>query len=368
MRRMWWLGAASVLISFGCGGSSRHFNAYTKPPDFGDAGQAGTSDIGEVSGQAGVVGEPSEAGASGEAGSGAPTTGGANDGGAGSGGTPGGGAGGMLTAGQGGTLAPAGGAGSSGGAGAPPIVDTTLAGTWDGALIQYACGASTSLYDCSQPTATSCQFVGSTGAVPTPISPSNGAPTKWTMGGDPSVTYAVTFRIRGVVEVKYYPGGSRPANASVLTTPRNLFQEGGAVPAPTSTAGAYSTYELDVTPPVQGLPNQAAGRVADVYYLNSVTSAESPATFSATIHATFDVDYSATIKVKGGGKISFNVSDPNCVQNQNCGTDTQNCATHRTVDLSGASPAAPAFVQPLATGSAFGQWVFFDVTNVAVSP
>jgi hypothetical protein len=361
MRRIWWLGVAAAIVSFGCGGSKRHFDAYTKTPDFGEAGQAG---VGGASGEAGEPSEPSDAGASGEAGSGAATSAGADTGGTTTGGASG--TGGTPTAGQGGALTAGG--GSGGGAGTPPVVDTTLAGTWDGALVQYACGASSSAYDCQQPTAASCQVAAGTGAVPTPISPSNGAPTKWTMGGDPNVAYAVTFRIRGIVEVKYYPGGSRPANASVLTVPRNLFQEGGAVPPPTSTATAYSTYELDVTPPVQGLPNQAAGRVADVYYLNSVVSAESPATFSATIHATFDVDYSATIKVMGGGKISFNVSDPNCIQIQNCGTDTQNCTTHRTVDLSGASPAAPAFAQPLTTGGAFGQWVFFDVTGVAVSP
>ena len=61
------------------------------------------------------------------------------------------------------------------------------------------------------------------------------------------------------------------------------------------------------------------------YYLNSVTVAQNPhANNSPTTHLTFDVDYSATIKVPGGGKVTMKVTDTNCRQVQNCGDTSGN--------------------------------------------
>lgn len=183
------------------------------------------------------------------------------------------------------------------------------------------------------------------------------------MGGTPGTVYDVTFRIRGVVEVTSYIGGTRAGAASVLTTPRNLFQVGGT---PQQNNGGpsfdYNTYELDVSPPV-------ASAAANVYFLNSVTVAQNPhASGSPTTHLTFDIDYTATIKVQGGGKVTLKVTDSNCTQVQNCGPTTGNsCLAPRTVSLAGATPAAPSFAQPFQSGNYYGQWVFFDVTDVKVA-
>jgi hypothetical protein len=182
------------------------------------------------------------------------------------------------------------------------------------------------------------------------------------MGGTTGTIYSLTFHLRGVVEVISYVGGTRAAgNASVLSTPRNLFQVGGVPQDNSGPSFDYNTYELHVTPAVAG--------EANAYYLNSVTVAQNPhADNSPTTHLTFDLDYSATIKVPGGGKVSMKVTDTNCRQVQNCGDAAGNtCAKPRTISLAGSMPAAPAFAQPLNNSGFYGQWVFFDVTNVTVA-
>jgi len=138
----------------------------------------------------------------------------------------------------------------------------------------------------------------------------------------------------------------------------SLFCSGGTQ-QPTTNGGDYNTYELDVAPPVTGETN--------VYYLNSVISSENPHTSNVTQHLTFPIDYSATIKVTGGGMVTFKSYDSNCALVQNCGPTQGNmCQAPRTISLAGAMPAAPTtFMQPyqMPTGS-YGQWVFFDITNV----
>ena len=58
----------------------------------------------------------------------------------------------------------------------------------------------------------------------------------------------------------------------------------------------------------------------------------------------------------------------------NCGpgAGSSTCAAPVTLSLSGSMPAAPTtFTQPYrgpAPGTAYGQWVFIDVTNVVVAP
>jgi hypothetical protein len=183
------------------------------------------------------------------------------------------------------------------------------------------------------------------------------------MGGTPGTVYEVTFRIRGIVEVTSYVGGTRAAgDTSVLTTPRNLFQVGGTPQDQGGPSFDYNTYELHVTPPV-------AGAAANDYYLNSVTTAQNPhASGTPTAHVTFDIDYTAKIKVQGGGKVSVKVTDSNCTQQQNCGPTAGNaCLAPRTVDLTGATPAAPSFAQPFQSGKYYGQWIFFDITDVKVA-
>ena len=182
------------------------------------------------------------------------------------------------------------------------------------------------------------------------------------MGGSPGTVYSVTFHIRGVVEANSYVGGTRDAGTtSITTTPRDLFQAGGTPQDNTGPSFDYNTYELDVTPAVSG--------AANVYFLNSVTYEQNPhANGSPTTHLTFDIDYSATIKVPGGGKVTLKVTDSNCTQVQNCGATAGNtCQSPRTVSLAGSMPAAPSFAQPLSTGKYYGQWVFFDITSVTVA-
>jgi hypothetical protein len=264
--------------------------------------------------------------------------------------------------GTGGGMAGTGG-GTAGGGGGGGAVDTTLVGGWDGALLTFPCGNTGSGYDCQQPSSATCKsYNAQSNPMVSTIPPANGAPSSWTMGGDPGTVYAVTFRIRGVVEVNSYVGGTRDAgDASILTTPRDLFQVGGAPQTNGGPSFDYNTYELDVTPPVNG--------AANVYFLNSVTTAQNPhANNSPTTHLTFDIDYSATIKVQGGGKVTLKVTDSNCTQVQNCGDAAGNtCMAPRTVSLAGADPAAPAFAQPFTNGNFHGQWIFFDITKVVVA-
>ncbi len=261
-------------------------------------------------------------------------------------------------AGTGGTTSETGGAGGS-----APVVDTTLAGTWDGALIEYACGNTGSGYDCQQPTTAQCTSVIGTDKPPSVLKPSNGAATSWTMGGTAGTIYAVTVHIRGVVEVNWYKGGTRDEGTTSILKNGDLFQQGGTPQVNGDPSFDYNTYELDVTPAVSG--------AANTYFLNSVTQNENPhANSSPTTHLTFPIDYTKTIQVPGGGTVKLTVTDSNCTEVQNCGPTSGNtCAAPRTVSLAGSTPAAPTqFVQPYQQPAGrYGQWLYFDITNVAVA-
>jgi hypothetical protein len=263
-------------------------------------------------------------------------------------------AGGAAVAGAGGVTAGAGGrsgagagglaAGSGGAAGAG--VDPTVAEDWDGALLTFPCGNTHDAYNCSN---TDCTNNKTTKT------------TEWTIGGTAGVIYDVTVNVRGIVETYYYPGATRDGG-SIASNP-DLFASGGQVEDSSGPNYDYNTYQLVVTPAVQGAPN--------IYFLNSVTMAENPhASNSPTTHTTFPINYTKTIKVTGGGKVTFSTFDSNCTFLQNCGpTQGSTCMAPRTVALDGVLPAAPtSFTQPYEqpTG-AWGQWVHFDVTNVAVA-
>jgi hypothetical protein len=255
-----------------------------------------------------------------------------------------------------------GGMGAGGSSGGAPPVDTTLVGEWDGALIEFACGNTGSGYDCAQPSGAKCT-VASGSTPPGALTPSNGVPTSWTIGGTTGTIYDVTFRLRGIVEVTSYIGGTRDAGDTSILQSQDLFQQGGTAQTSGGPSFDYNTYELDVTPAVDGAPN--------VYYLNSVTTNENPhANNSPTSHLSFAIDYTKTIQVAGGGKVSLKVTDSNCTEVQNCGPTSGNtCAAPRTVALTGSMPAAPTnFVQPFQQPSGrYGQWLFFDITAVAAA-
>jgi hypothetical protein len=171
--------------------------------------------------------------------------------------------------------------------------------------------------------------------------------------GQAGITYDVTFRVRGVVETKNYTGCTRRAGTTMdaSATGGDFWGTGGTLPT-----SFYESYELHVSPPVNGEPN--------VYYLN-VRNGTSEA------HDTWALNYVATIKVPAGGSIRFRNYDGNCRKMMNCGPGSAqgaNCMP-RILDLSGASPPAPStFSQPyMGFANSPGQWVFIDVTAITPS-
>lgn len=323
-------------------------------PPMGMAGQTssgGSSTAGANSGGAPSAGA-STGGTSSTAGAaGAVVTGGAGGSDGGSGGTVAAGAGGTSSAGAGGSSGGAGGS-TAGAGGAPDLL--SVVGEWDGALVLYPCGNSGSGYDCAQPAAAQC--------VNNKLE--SATKTTWTIGGTAGTIYNVTFRVRGIVETTSYVGGTRDAGNASINANKDLFQVGGAIQQQGGPSYDYNTYQLDVTPAV-------ASATANTYFLNSVTTAENPhAAGSPTTHLTFPIDYTKTIKVTGGGKVTLTVFDSNCTLVQNCGPTSGNqCSAPRTVALTGANPAPPAtFMQPYqAPAGRYGQWVHFDITNVTVA-
>jgi hypothetical protein len=129
----------------------------------------------------------------------------------------------------------------------------------------------------------------------------------------------------------------------------DLWYEGGTVPLST-----YESYELHVTPKVQGAAND--------YYLNARDGTDE--------HDgnTWVIDYAASIKVRGGGTITYRTFDSNCAEIMNCGPNSRTApmCMPRIVDLGQTVPLPPpGFSQPPvnAQGSP-GQWFLIDVTDV----
>jgi hypothetical protein len=334
-------GGSATGGSTGTGGSSTGGSTGTGGVSTGGSTGTGGSGTGGSTGTGG-----SGSGTGGSTGTGGVSTGGSTGTGGSSSGTGGStGTGGASTGGSTGTGG-VGGKGTGGVGGAGGAVDlSTVAASFDGQLLEFPCGASHSGYDCDN--------VGCTGGT---VTHSMTYPIKGTTGA----IYSVTFNVRGVVEAYAYVGGTRAAGTASVSqraTNGGLFCSGGAQ-EPSGSGNDYNTYELDVSPAVAG--------EANVYYLNSVISSENPHTSSATQHLTFDINYNATIKVTGGGTLTFKTYDSNCKEVQNCGpTQGNQCQAPRTVSLAGVTPAAPtSFTQPfqMPTG-AYGQWVYFDVTS-----
>lgn len=358
------LASASMLViacnddagtTMGAGGASAGaspggaFAAGGSPSNGGVLGSGGERPMGGAFATGGA--ELGSGGAmAGASASGATSRGGQGASGAASGGTAGSAAVSGGKGGEGGALS--GGSSSGGVAGATAgaagaINDTKIAGAFDGALLTYPCGAAHSGYDCDN------------------VGCSNGQVTHsetFRLGGDSGSVYELTFRVRGIVEAYNYVGGTRDAGNASIATNQDLFLRGGA-PQPSGASGYdYDVYELDVAPAVSGVPT--------TYFLNSVSSAENPHTSSTTLHLTFPLDYTKTIRVTGGGTITIKQFDSNCKSVMNCGKTSGNtCAAPRTVSLSDAMPSAPSsFSQPYQMpAGAYGQWLFFDVISVVVA-
>jgi hypothetical protein len=365
-----------TIVAIGAIAMSACSTAATPPTDaMAVAGSGGTVETaGATSAGSAGAGNTTSAGAGNTTSAGAGNTtseGGASAGTAGAstmGGAPSGGSTGTAGA-SGGSS----GGSSAGAAGAGVIDPTTFTGGWDGTLVEYACGSKGGTgYDCPQPTNIGCKNVIGSNDPASVIPPSNGAKTAWTMGGTPGTVYDLTVNVRGVVEVTSYKGGVRDAGStSILANGGlDLFQQGGVTQVNGDPSYDYNTYELHVTPTVNPTAKIDAGY--DAYYMNAVMTSENPhAQGTPTTHHTYSINYVGHVKVAGGGTIKMQVTDSNCTQVQNCGpTSSGNvCTDHSTTSLAGTNPAAPAsFVQPFVQpADAYGQWVYFDVTNVTVA-
>jgi hypothetical protein len=333
------------------------------------AGIAGAPAIGgsmAMAGSSAMAGSGTDASAGTSVGTSGGNAGGAAAGGSGSGGsavtggtTSNTGSGGQPMAGSGGaaiggtSMAGAGGAGETGGAGA--IDDpATIVGSWDGALVTYPCApGSKDNYDCSN----------------APCSNNENTTTSmWKMNGTAGTVYDVTFRVRGVVEVINYLEGTRDSGNTSIVNNKDLFYRGGRALKAGETGVDYNQYKLTISP---ASPSDTA---KGVYFLNSVDASQSPKASKITEHLTFPIDYTKTIEVPGGSTVTLSVYDSNCRLVQNCGTTagSNSCSAPVVVSLTPATPAAPSTFQSGNTAyyqnGGHGQWVFFDVTKVAVHP
>jgi hypothetical protein len=239
-----------------------------------------------------------------------------------------------------------GGTGGSGGA----TTGNPIAGAFDGFLYLVPCyGSGASGFDCSN---TGCVAGSVTQTLP-PIQ----------LGGVTGQVYDMTFHVRGVVEGYLYDGGTRDQGAMLpmkTMEGNDFFQRGGMPLAMGASGYDYNTFQLDVAPPVAGEPNR--------YFFNSIPITPLDATL---IHLTFIIDYEKTIKITGGGTLTFSSFDSNCRLIMNCETSTSNqCANHWTVPgVAGAMPPPPtSFTQPYTNGDGkFGQWMHVDVTDVTAA-
>jgi hypothetical protein len=175
-----------------------------------------------------------------------------------------------------------------------------------------------------------------------------------TVKGTTGTQYTINFEVRGVAGTRCYTGGAAASTATPSATgPNNTWYVGGTQAGDS----IWNTYEIHVSPAVPGQAN--------VYYANSFSQNQS----WCSKEATYQVGFTASFKVLGGGTITFTIHDANCMAQQNCGgNDTSSvCDSPRTIDLTGMSPAA-TFTQPptntIGTKTYNPQWLYFDVKSV----
>jgi len=176
-----------------------------------------------------------------------------------------------------------------------------------------------------------------------------------TVKGTTGTQYTITFEVRGVVGSRCYTGGTPASTATPSDTgPNNSWYVGGT---PSTDGDIWNTYELHVSPAVTGEKN--------VYYLNAFPSSPN----YCQKEGSFEVKYTASFKVLGGGTMKFTIHDSNCQGQQNCGSNfaATTCDSPRKIDVSGMSPSA-TFNQPptntVGTKTFYPQWLYFDVKSV----
>jgi len=140
-----------------------------------------------------------------------------------------------------------------------------------------------------------------------------------TMEAAPGASFSVTLRIRGVVELKNYTGG---------TNDGAYFQTGGA-PA----SGPQNYYELSISSPPQ------------TYYINRNNG--------SGIDTCFVIDYEATVTINAGATVSLYA---------NSGGDDLQAPNSSNLEVSNNDPAHPVVVgQPYN-----GQFAQVDAVSVTL--
>ncbi len=151
---------------------------------------------------------------------------------------------------------------------------------------------------------------------------SNPAPQSNTVQGTAGVTYAVTLRLRGVVEQETYNG---KANGGVAATGTNAsFFVEGATPA----GEGYNVYSLTISAPAQ------------TAYLNSGM---------ANITHCWPIDYTVTLPMQSGASVTL------AADNMNGSEIINQDASGNPIVVPEISPAPAAYN---------GQFIQMDVTNV----
>lgn len=155
---------------------------------------------------------------------------------------------------------------------------------------------------------------------------SNPTPQSSTVQGTAGVTYAVTLRLRGVVEQETYNG---KADGGVVATGTNAsFFVEGATPA----GEGYNVYSLTISAPAQ------------TAYLNSGT---------ANIAQCWPIDYTVTLPMQSGARITL-------------AADTVNGSEIINRDANG-SPIVVPGISPAPTAYN-GQFIQMDVIDVVPMP
>ena len=173
--------------------------------------------------------------------------------------------------------------------------------------------------------------------------------------------YTINFNVRGVAGTRCYTGGTPggmplPAATPNPSGPNSTWYIGGTQ----FNDSIWNTYEIHVAPAVPS--------AANVYYANYFPNVSN----WCQKEASYEVRYSASFPVMGGGNITFTIHDSNCRTLANCGP-VENQATcdttaSRIIDMSGVSPAPMNFTQPrtvsLGGTTYYVQWLWIDVTSV----
>jgi hypothetical protein len=250
---------AAVLLSAACGEDSSDGGAAGQPPASGSGGVGGQQTAAGSGGIGGSAGSGGTAGSAGAAGA-----------------LPSGGVGGEVQAGTGGTggLDDAGtldggpGLGDASTSDAASEYPKSYAGELDGLFVDVPCLDATPLPLADGAT---CDHPPGTQHIEQAI----------TFGGDPSVTYAVTLRVRGIWEPTTIDGGDAP-DAELP------FKVGGSVAG--GSAIDYQQYSIVVSAPAQ------------TYWLND---------HQYLAHDIHKLDYEATLRVTGGATVTVTVNDGN---------------------------------------------------------